>query len=71
MTVQNQTHFDLTPAWTNHEVPDIHDIVGKSAVCAVDSNGIVFRLQIVEVQSIETEDPEKLPYKEDDKDSEE
>ena len=27
--------------------------------------------QIVEVQSIETEDPEKLPYKEDDKDSEE
>ena len=27
--------------------------------------------QIVEVQSIETEDPEKLPYKDDDKDSEE
>ena len=27
--------------------------------------------QIVEVQSIETEDPEKLPYKEDNKDSEE
>ena len=27
--------------------------------------------QIVEVQSIETEDPEKLPYKEEDKDSEE